>query len=137
MSDDDYGYKQQIDAMWDILGIAPVRYGFGWIIKDKSGTYTLEQAIEYVSRTVVDLKLENNRLRLELDSTDNLTSSRGGLGNFMGICERFCPDKGDVVFDDLTNQNSTVLEVVDNGVILDNDYLGGARHMWEISARRK
>lgn len=40
---------------------------------------------------------------------------------------------GVVVWDDLTNSQSVVLQVLEGGVILDNDYLSGARHLWEIN----
>ena len=45
---------------------------------------------------------------------------------------------GDIVKDDLTGKTQKVLKVIkdDNGNVciqLDNDYLGGLRHPWEVS----
>lgn len=40
---------------------------------------------------------------------------------------------GDLVRDDLTSSNCTVIEVHSGGVRLDNDYSDGYRFRWELS----
>lgn len=47
----------------------------------------------------------------------------------------YVPDfsKGDKVWDDLTNSEATVTEVLLRAYKLDNDYLGGMRFSWEVS----
>lgn len=41
--------------------------------------------------------------------------------------------KGDKVWDDLTNSEATVAEVLLRAYRLDNDYLEGMRFAWEVS----
>ncbi len=45
---------------------------------------------------------------------------------------------GDEVHDDLTSKRSKIINITEDpkgnfGIWLDNDYLGGGRHPWEIS----
>lgn len=50
----------------------------------------------------------------------------------------FSPKEGDEVYDDLTHNLSKVMKITvdefgNKGIWLDNDYLDGGRHPWEIS----
>jgi hypothetical protein len=53
----------------------------------------------------------------------------------------FFPKEGDIVWDDLTASKAKIIKVsVDRGCVgywLDNDYLGGGRHPWEISKTKE
>lgn len=50
----------------------------------------------------------------------------------------YVPDAkvGDKVWDDLTSSEATVVEVLLRAYKLDNDYLEGMRHSWEVSRIR-
>lgn len=50
----------------------------------------------------------------------------------------FSPKEGDEVYDDLTRKISKIVKITvdkfgNKGIWLDNDYLDGGRHPWEIS----
>lgn len=53
------------------------------------------------------------------------------LDEYIGYVPEF--SKGDKVWDDLTNSEATVTEVLLRAYKLDNDYLGGMRFSWEVS----
>ena len=53
------------------------------------------------------------------------------LDEHIGYMPEF--SKGDKVWDDLTNSEATVAEVLLRAYRLDNDYLEGMRFAWEVS----
>ena len=56
------------------------------------------------------------------------------LDEHIGYVPEF--SKGDKVWDDLTNSETTVLEVLLRAYKLDNDYLEGYRFAWEVSINK-
>lgn len=48
---------------------------------------------------------------------------------------------GDTIFDDLTGKNAKVIKLTQEdhliGIWLENDWLGGGRHPWEVSRKKE